>query len=90
MVIERTPEWRKQRHDVLDEYIELFGANAHKYLDHIIDSRVIEDDWLLASESMHVLPQTVMNIVCAKCKWKPKDKQVIWKQEVAILKKVIK
>lgn len=89
-MIERTAEWRKTRHDALEEYLELFAANAHKYLDRIIDSKVIENDWLLASDSVQVLPQTTINLVCAKCKWKPKEKQTIWKEELAMLKKVLK
>ena len=90
MVIERTQEWRKQRHEILDEYLELFGANAHRALDSVIDSKVITDDWVIASDSIQVLPQTIMNLVCAKCTYKPKTKQKVWAGEVAILKKMIK
>jgi len=88
--IQRTQEWRKQRHEILDEYLELFTANAHRTLDAVIDSKVIDDNWIVAGESVQVLPQTVMHIVCTKCTYKPKTKQREWASELGVLKKVIK
>lgn len=89
-MINKSDEWKTERHRVLDEYLETFVINAHKMLNRIMDLDKVDNTWFIASDSSQVLPQTVINIMCSQCACKPNSKQKEWAGEVLMLKKVLK
>jgi hypothetical protein len=88
--INKSDEWKRQRHDVLDQYILDLRVKAHKIMDIIIELDSITNESFIAGDSLNVLPQTVINIVCSQCTCKPNSKQKFWKAEIEYLKKVLK
>lgn len=89
MVVDKPVEWKVQRHNELDKYITEFWSNAHETLDRIIQSEQINNTSFIASDSLQVLPQTVMIICCSNCKLKPRNNQKEWAGEIVMLKKVL-
>ena len=59
-------------------------------MDRILESGLATDDTYIMQDSEQALPQTVMHIVCKRCKYGPKNNQVTWKEEVEGIKRVIK
>lgn len=89
MVVDKPVEWRKFRHDILDEYIEDFSIKAHKLLDRILDLECINENSFIIDPGTVVLPQTVMILMGSK-DYRPTSKQTLWAGEIAMLKKVMK
>lgn len=90
LVVEKSVEWKKQRHAVLDEHLKTFCINAHKTMDRIFELDKVDNDWFIMNDSNQALPQTVMNIVCSTSTCKPKSNQKELKAEIAMLKEVLK
>lgn len=90
MPVNKSNEWKIERHKMLNEYLEIFCINAHKILDLILEHERVDDNWFIIGDSSQVLPQTVMNIVCSQCKCKPNSKQNAWSGELLMLKKALK
>ena len=89
MVVDKPVEWRKFRHDILDEYIEDFSIKAHKLLDRILDLECINENSFIIDPGTVVLPQTVMILMGSK-DYRPTKYQTQWAGEIAMLKKVMK
>lgn len=86
-MIEKSDEWKKQRHIELNECLKQFVLNAHKTMDRVIESEQINNDSFIAGDST-ALAYTVMILMGSK-DYRPTRNQVKWSGEIALLKKVI-
>lgn len=86
-MIEKSEEWKRQRHVELNECLKQFVYDAHKTMDRIIESDQINNDSFIADDST-ALAYTVMILMGSK-DYRPTRQQVKWNGEIALLKKVI-
>lgn len=85
-----TDKQKEDRHIALSGLLIEFGASAHAFMDRILNSEMVTEDYYILQESEQALPQTVMHIICKRCKYGPKGNQKEWKEEIEAVKRVIK